>query len=120
MNRRTADYLDLRADDPLRFGKHSGAEWDSQIHFLHPNDGEETRRVWSDCLRTGAAGEVNFRVRNAEGGYRWFVGRAEPVRSSKGTLLYWVGVNLDIDDDKQAEESLRLQVDILQHLPAVS
>ena len=55
------------------------------------------------CLRTGCAGQVSFRVRNAEGGYRWHLSRAEPVRASDGTLLYWIGVNLDIEDRKQAE-----------------
>ena len=46
---------------------------------------------------------MNFRVRNADGEYRWFLSRAEPVRASDGTLLYWMGVNLDIEDPKQAE-----------------
>jgi PAS domain-containing protein len=73
VNERTADYLGLAGDHPLRFGTGSGAEWDSHIVFLHPDDREQTRRVWSDCLRTGCAGEVRFRVRNAEGAYRWFL-----------------------------------------------
>ena len=103
VNERTADYLGLPKDDPLRFGTVTGADWDSHIPLLHPDDCEETRRVWSDCLRTGCAGEVSFRVRNAEGGYRWFLSRAEPVRAANGTLLYWIGVNLEIEERKQAE-----------------
>ncbi len=55
------------------------------------------------CLRTGSAGQMSFRVRNTEGRYRWFLSRAEPVRASDGTLLYWIGVNLDIEDRKRAE-----------------
>jgi AraC-like DNA-binding protein len=46
---------------------------------------------------------VSFRVRNAEGRYRWFLSRAERVRASDGTLLYWIGVNLDIEERQQAE-----------------
>src|SRR5438093_1068824 len=103
VNDRTADYLGLPKDHPFRFGTGTGADWDSHIPLLHADDREETRRVWSNCLRTGCAGEVSFRVRNAEGGYRWFLGRAEPVRAANGTLLYWVGVNLDIEERKQAE-----------------
>jgi C4-dicarboxylate-specific signal transduction histidine kinase len=45
-------------------------------------------------------------VRGEDGAYRWFLSRAEPLRSSDGTLLYWIGVNLDIDDAMQAEETL--------------
>ena len=103
VNERTADYLGLPIDDPLRFGTDTGADWDSHIPLLHPDDREETRRVWSNCLRTGCPGDVSFRVRNAEGGYRWFLSRAEPVRAANGSLLYWIGVNLDTEERKQAE-----------------
>jgi PAS domain S-box-containing protein len=103
LNERGSDYLGLPQDHPLRFGIDIGAEWDSHIPLLHPDDHEETRRVWSTCLKTGCPGQVSFRVRNAEGGYRWFLSCAEPVRASDGTLLYWIGVNLDIEERKQAE-----------------
>ena len=103
VNERGSDYLGLPKDHPLRYGIDTEAAWDSHIPLLHPDDHEETRRVWSTCLRTGRAGEVSFRVRNAEGSYRWFLSRAEPVRASDGTLLYWIGVNLDIEDRQQAE-----------------
>jgi PAS domain S-box-containing protein len=103
VNKRTADYLGLPNDDPLRFGIATGAAWDSHIPLLHPDDHDETRKVWSTCLSTGAAGEVSFRVRDAQGGYRWFLSCAEPLRSSGGSLLGWVGVNLDIVELKRAE-----------------
>src|SRR5882724_1529827 len=103
LNERGSDYLGLPKDHPLRHGIDTGAEWDSHIALLHPDDHEEARRVWSTLLRTGCAGDVSFRVRNAEGGYRWHLSRAEPVRAGDGTLLYWIGVNLDIEDRKQAE-----------------
>ena len=107
MTERTADYLGIPKEHPLRLGIDVGAEWDSHVALLHPDDHEESRRVWSTCLRTGCAGEVSFRVRNAKGGYRWFVSRVEPLRASDGTLLYWFGVNLDIEERKRAEEELR-------------
>ncbi|SIO54699.1 PAS domain S-box-containing protein [Bradyrhizobium erythrophlei] len=107
VNKRTADYVGLPEDHPLRFGIDIGAQWDAHIALLHPDDHEESRKVWSTCLRTGEAGEVSFRVRDAQGGYRWFLSRAEPLRASDGTLLQWVGVNLDIEELKRAEQALR-------------
>ena len=107
VNERTANYLGLPKDHPLRFGIDTGAEWDSHTALLHPDDREEARRVWSTCLSTGTAGEFTFRVPSAEGKYRWFLTRAEPLRASDGTLLYWIGVNLDIEDRKSAEEALQ-------------
>jgi formate hydrogenlyase transcriptional activator len=116
VNERTADYIGLPQDHPLRFGIDTGAAWDAHIPLLHPDDHDESRRAWSNCLRTGAAGELNFRVRSAQGGYRWFVSRAEPLRASDGTLLYWIGVNLDIEERKQAEFYLRKSEEELQQI----
>jgi len=109
VNERCADYLGLPQDHPLRFGIDTGAAWDSHISLLHPDDHEESRRNWSTRLSTGSAGENSFRVRNAEGGYRWFLSRVEPLRAKDGTLLYWVGVNLEIEELKQAETKLQEQ-----------
>ena len=48
VNERTADYLGLPKDDPLRSGTVTAGDWDSHISLLHAADREETRRVWSD------------------------------------------------------------------------
>jgi len=107
VNKRTADYLGLPNDHPLRFGIDVGAQWDAHLPFVHPDDRAETQENWSTRLRTGEGGEGSFRVRNAQGGYRWFLSRAEPLRASDGTILQWVGVNLDIEELKSAEDALR-------------
>ncbi len=103
VNERTAEYLGLSKDHPLRFGAETEAAWDSHIPLLHPDDHDETRRVWSTCLGSGSASDVSFRVRNAQGRYRWFLSRTEPLRATDGTLLCWIGINLDIEEHKQAE-----------------
>jgi PAS domain S-box-containing protein len=107
VNERCADYLGLAEDHPLRFGSGTGAAWDAHIPLLHPDDREESRRAWSTCLSTGCAAELSFRVRNAQGNYRWFLSRAEPLRANNGTVGYWIGINLDIEERKQAEDAQR-------------
>jgi PAS domain S-box-containing protein len=107
VNKRTADYLGLPKDHPLRFGIDVGAQWDAHLPFVHQDDRAETQENWSTRLRTGKGGEGSFRVRNAQGGYRWFRSRVEPLRANDGTLLLSVGVNMDIDELKCAEEGLR-------------
>src|ERR1700688_1066211 len=107
VNKRTADYLGLPEDHPLRFGIDIGAQWDAHIPLLHPDEREESRKAWSTCLRTGEAAEFSQRVRNPQGGYRWFLSRAEPLRASEGTLRQWVGVNLDIEVLKCTAQALR-------------
>jgi PAS domain S-box-containing protein len=107
VNKRTADYLGLPKDHALRFGIDVGAQWDAHLPFVHPDDRAETQENWLSRLRTGEGGEGSFRVRNAQGGYRWFLSRVEPLRASDGTVLQWVGVNLDIEERKCAEQALR-------------
>src|SRR5271170_4921101 len=41
VNKRTADYLGLPKDHPLRFGIDIGAPWDAHIPLLHPDDRSE-------------------------------------------------------------------------------
>jgi PAS domain S-box-containing protein len=103
VNSRCADYLGLPQDHPLRFGTNTGAAWDSHIPFMHPDDHEEMRRVASDNLRTGGTAEASCRIRDARGNYRWFLNRVEPLRATDGTVQYWIGINLDIEERKQAE-----------------
>src|SRR5882762_9921590 len=117
VNERSAAYLGLPKDHPLRLGIESGAAWDSHLPMLHPDDREATRKVWSDCLRTGSPGEATFRVRGAEGNYRWFLSRAEPLRKDDGILLGWIGVNLDVEERKQAagnDEVIAAIVDVTE------
>jgi hypothetical protein len=107
VNSRQADFLGVPKDHPLRFGIDVGAQWDDWIPFLHPDEQEEGRKYWSNCLRTGAGAEHNYRVRDSQGNYRWFLTRAEPLRASDGTLLLWIGVTFDIDEAKKADDRLR-------------
>jgi PAS domain-containing protein len=116
LNERAADNAGLPRDHPLRFGIDTGASWDSHIPFLHPDDHDESRRFWSNCLKTERAGEVTWRARNARGEYRWYISRAEPLRAKDGTLLYWIGINLDIEERVQAESASRKSEEQLRQI----
>jgi PAS domain S-box-containing protein len=107
VNHRYADYLGLPTDHPLRFGVETGVAWDTHLQLLHPDDHESSRKVGETILRTGGAGETAFRVRDASGVYRWFLSRVEPVRASDGTVLCFIGINLDMEERKRVEEALR-------------
>jgi PAS domain S-box-containing protein len=107
VNNRTAEYLGVPKDHPLRFGIDIGAKWDDWVPLLHPDDQEEARKYWFNLLRTGEGGEQSYRVRSAQGDYRWFNTRIEPLRASDGTLLLWMGATLDIEELMRAQEALR-------------
>jgi len=104
VNEGYADYLGLAKDNPLRLGVAVDVPWDTHIQLVHPDDREATLKVGEACNRTGTAGQAAFRIRNSGGEYRWFLSRLEPLRASDGTLLYWIGINLDLEELKRAEE----------------
>jgi signal transduction histidine kinase len=101
-----ADYLGLPSDHPLRFAADFEAPWDTHLVFLHPEDQPTTGRNWAEQIQTGRPRDDQFRMLGADGKYRWFLTRAEPLRDSYGEVKYWVGVNIDIDDGKRASEEL--------------
>src|SRR6267142_1895293 len=50
----------------------------------------------------------------ADGVYRWFLFRVEPLRDPQGTIVKWYGTNTDIDDRKRAEALLAAENQILE------
>ncbi len=81
-----------------------GSGW---LDALHPNDREQTMRIWHHALRTKEIYETEFRVLAINGEYRWFAARGVPILDPDGTLREWVGANTDVTERKLAEEAVR-------------
>ncbi|MCP3136037.1 GAF domain-containing protein [Pyxidicoccus xibeiensis] len=75
---------------------------------FHPDDLVEAGRRWEHSLRTGEPYEVEYRCRRHDGVWRWFLGRAHPVRDEQGRVRRWFGTCTDIDDQKRSADSMRL------------
>jgi PAS domain S-box-containing protein len=67
----------------------------------------ESLRRWHHSLATGDLYETEYRCRRHDGVYRWFLGRAHPVRDASGRIVKWFGTCTDIDDQKRAADSMR-------------
>ncbi|MBW3637312.1 MAG: response regulator, partial [Armatimonadetes bacterium] len=78
---------------------------------LHPEDVERNRTRWHHSLNSGEPFESEFRLRGADGTYRWFLGRALALRDESGRILKWFGTCTDIEDQKRAarERSVALE-----------
>src|SRR5262249_15291569 len=72
-------------------------------NVLHPDDRETSAQRWNAARADGRPFEIEYRLRRADGCYRWFLGRALPVRDAQGRIVRWFGTCTDIDDRKQAE-----------------
>jgi len=84
----------------------------SWVPILHPQDVERTKDTYYSCIASGRVYEIQYRFKDRKtGGYRWFLGRAYPVRDEHGRISRWLGTCTDIDDTKRAEESSRFQAE---------
>ena len=78
--------------------------------YAHPDDWAASVAQWRLSLVTGEPYEMEYRIRRAsDGAYRWFIGRAEPVRNEAGEIVRWFGTSTDIHDLREAREQLRTQ-----------
>ena len=84
-------------------GELDGEQW---AVIVHPDDLEAAAGVWADARVRGVSYQTEFRLRRHDGGYRWHITRAVPVRNEAGAIERWIGSNTDIQDQKAAEADL--------------
>ncbi len=70
----------------------------------HPAMLESVVARWQNSLTTQTPFEMEFKLQRHDGVFRWFLTRVAPIRSKEGKLLRWVGINTDIEDQKEAAE----------------
>ncbi len=97
-NQRWYDYTGLLPESSQGYG------W---AEALHPDDVERTVSGWSEAVGEDGHYEVEYRLRRADGTYRWFLARANPLRDAEGTITRWFGTSTDIDDQRRIEDRLR-------------
>jgi PAS domain S-box-containing protein len=76
-------------------------------NFCHPDDLNQFLQQRRQGLARGIQFEIEGRQRAGDGNHRWFLFRYNPLRDDEGRILRWYGTATDIDDRKQAEQSLR-------------
>lgn len=113
-NKRMVDFLGLNVADTDRPGM---SRLTAMIDAaLHPDDAAAFRDALTSCLATGETFAMRYRLRRADGAYRWMSSRAEPMRDHAGRILHWYGLCHDIDDQMRAEEALRAGKQQLQQM----
>ena len=75
--------------------------------FVHPDDVERAVAEQKRLIARGSPYEMEVRIRDKDGQYRWFLIRGNPLRDEQGRILRWYGTRTDIEDRKRAEEKLR-------------
>jgi two-component system, LuxR family, sensor kinase FixL len=91
-----------------------GENWLAQFH---PEDRERVRTAWSGAVARGNAFEIEARVRRAaDGTYRWVLAKGAPQHAADGRVERWIGVGVEIDDRRRAEDALRRRLRKLELL----
>ena len=90
-----------------------GVGFDKLRSVVHPEDYPERSRDWFAHLATGEPYDQEWRLRRADGVYRWHRSRRVPLRDANGVIVNWYGAGHDIDDQKRAELYERVQILVL-------
>jgi PAS domain S-box-containing protein len=94
LSHRWLEYTGTTVAENLNFG------W---LDVVHPDDVSQTQTGWALATQAAATYEAEFRLRRADGQYRWHLTRAIPLRDEQGQVVKWVGTNTDIEELKRAE-----------------
>ena len=80
-----------------------GEHW---LDAIHPDDRAQVQDAWRDALTRGQTCTAQFRLRRHDGVYRDILERGVPLRDPKGAITEWVGISIDMTDQRRAERAL--------------
>jgi PAS domain S-box-containing protein len=93
-------------------GSTDGEAWNG---VFHPDDQERAWVAWRHSLGSGEPYQIEYRLRHADGTYRWVLGRALPMRDDTGAITRWFGTCTDIHEQKLAQEEREVISQELSH-----
>ena len=87
--------------------EYSDSGW---ANVLHADDAQTTIDAWKECVRDGKFWQREHRFKRPGGGWHYILSRGAPIRDPLGKIQYWAGINLDIQQWKEAEVVLETRV----------
>jgi PAS domain S-box-containing protein len=82
------------------------AEGDGWMTAIHPDDVDRVAAAWKTAVAHGSHYNTDYRLRCADGSYRWFNARGVPVQGVNGETTSWIGVILAIPGASRPSRSL--------------
>lgn len=98
-------------------GFRKGATSHNWSPVLHPEDVQKCDDAWSNSVKTGKNYDIEYRFadRKNPGNYRWFLGRASPIKNEDGKIIKWFGTCTDINDQKLLQQQKDDFVSVASH-----
>lgn len=97
------DYYNKRCDEFPDLVRQDTGYWDWHA-VIHPEDLEATLDMWQKAIKCGAENQIEHRLRQKDGSFRWKLSRGVAVKNDEGKIIKWIGTTTDIHDLKQAEQ----------------
>ncbi|HIK17027.1 MAG TPA: PAS domain S-box protein [Leptolyngbyaceae cyanobacterium M33_DOE_097] len=95
VNQQMCEYIGLPSEQLIQLN------WQT---IIHPDDVEQADQRWMESVQTGIPYEAEYRLRRADGAYRWQLLRAMPFKDEQGQITQWFGISIDIHDKQELEE----------------
>ena len=83
---------------------------DGWLEGVHPEDREHCARVYTRAFESRLGFEMEFRLRRADGEYRWLLDRGLPHNGPQGEFFGYVGSCVDITERRAMEFELKAAI----------
>ena len=89
------------------------------IAAIHPDDAARRVAAQQAAMETHAPFETEYRLRRADGEYRWILDQGAPQFDTKGAFHGFVGVAMDITERRNSVDKLRWLFQAVEQNPAI-
>ena len=106
-----------RADATLDYLNHTCTEFSGLpleqlldqgwLNAVHPDDREPCMRIYVPAVQARVPFDMEFRIRRADGAYRWAISLGVPRYRPDGSYLGYLGSTVDITERKESENAVR-------------
>ena len=96
---------------------------ESWSDLLHPDDKERVLNAFNETAQDYSGKkvyDVTYRLRTKDRGWRWFHAVGQPTRRPDGTPITYIGIFMDITDQREMEQTLAEQQESLREALAAA
>ncbi len=102
----------------------TGRELDEELgngwaEGVHPDDFDECFNTYMSSFNARQKFEMEYRLRRADGQYRWILDNGVPRNNPDGSFAGYIGSCIDITERKEAEEKQRIRLEMKARQQAV-
>ena len=74
------------------------------LKLMHPEEVHEVEKNWMRAVKTGNDFEMELRILDKYGNFKWHMSRAIPVKDESRKTIMWIGSNTEIQKIKEEEQ----------------